>query len=33
MIRKADLNDADEIYAIEKSVFRHPWSKNKFSRN
>ena len=32
MIRKADLNDADEIYAIEKSVFRHPWSENQIQQ-
>lgn len=29
MIRCADLNDVDAISAIEKRVFRHPWSKNQ----
>ncbi|HBR86622.1 MAG TPA: ribosomal-protein-alanine N-acetyltransferase [Candidatus Marinimicrobia bacterium] len=29
MIRCADLNDVDAITAIEKRVFRHPWSKNQ----
>ncbi len=29
MIRLADLNDVNEIHAIEKRVFRHPWSKKQ----
>ncbi|HBN45679.1 MAG TPA: ribosomal-protein-alanine N-acetyltransferase, partial [Candidatus Marinimicrobia bacterium] len=32
MIRIADLNDLDEIVAIEKRVFRHPWSKNQIQQ-
>lgn len=27
MIRLADVNDVDEIHAIEKRVFRYPWNK------
>lgn len=29
MIRRADINDADAIAAIEKRVFPHPWNKNQ----
>lgn len=30
MIRKMRLSDIDQVYAIEKKVQTHPWSKSQF---